>query len=145
MYLHICVLIIKISINDLFLIHLQVALLFRIMGALRIDELTNITTEHVQYHGQVMLGEIPTTKTKISKSFTISDEYYTVVNKFVKLRSESVPHNRFFVNYLPKTQKCSIQPIGKNKFSSMPREIATYLKLPPESYTDKLRTFYKFK
>ena len=45
------------------------------MGALRVDELTNIETQHVENHGELLLVKIPKTKTKIQKLFTISGDY----------------------------------------------------------------------
>ena len=50
------------------------------------------------------------------------------------MRPENVVSDRFFVNY--QNGKCSIQFIGKHKFSKMPNEIALFLELEnPETYT----------
>lgn len=106
------------------------------MGALRIDELANIQTDHVKRHGELFLIEIPKTKTKKPKSFTIHGEYYNLVKKYMDLRPKNVPHNRLFLNF--QKQKCTIQPIGKNKFASMPKVIAEFLGLPDANlYTGK--------
>ena len=50
------------------------------------------------------------------------------------MRTENVVSDRFFVNY--QNGKCSIQFIGKHKFSKMPNEITLFLQLEnPETYT----------
>ena len=39
-----------------------------------------------------------------------------------------------FLNY--QKGKCAVQPVGKNKITGMPKEIAAWFKLPnPEKYT----------
>lgn len=109
------------------------------MGALRIDELTNLTTEDIDdfEKKKLFLVRIPKTKTKVAKSFTIQDKYYSIVKQYLNLRPTNTPHNRLFLNY--RKERCTIQAVGKNKFSSMPKDIAKYLQLPnPELYTGKL-------
>ena len=107
------------------------------MGALRVDELTNIETQHVENHGELLLVKIPKTKTKIQKSFTISGDYYRIVQKYMKLRPKDITqHNRFFITYRANNQKCTKQPIGKNMISLIPKKIANFLQLPgADQYT----------
>lgn len=104
------------------------------MGALRIDELTNITIDDIIDYGNLFLAKIPKTKTKISKSFTIQNSYYGIVKHYFSLRPSKVNHRRAFLNY--QRGKCTVQAIGKNKFALMPKQIAIFLNLEnPELYT----------
>ena len=108
------------------------------MGALRIDELVNLEINHIEKQGDILLVHIPKTKTKVEKSFVINQEYCSTIQKYMDLRPENCPHCRFFINYLTKTGKCSIQPVGRNKFANMPKQIAKYLNLPDSDlYTGK--------
>lgn len=83
---------------------------------------------HIESHGNLFLVKIPGTETTKARSFTVTDEFYKIVKKYVDLRPALVPSDRFFLAY--KSGKCSLQPVGKNKLGSMAKEIATYLDLP---------------
>lgn len=77
---------------------------------------------------------LPNTKTNKERKFVISGEFLKIVKAYQDLRPSVVSTQRFFLNY--QNGKCTRQVIGKNKFSNMPKEIATYLNLPnPEQYT----------
>lgn len=91
--------------------------------------------EHVEKHGEIFLVQIPKTKTKIPRSFTITGGFAGIVQKYINLRPSGLDSNdRFFTNY--QKGKCTRQFIGKNKFSNAPRRIAEYLALPePDRYT----------
>lgn len=112
------------------------------MGGLRVDELVNILENDVTEHNGIFLVRIPKTKTKRPKSFTIHDEYFNIVKKYMLLRPQKPTcSNRFFLNYRNRT--CTVQPIGKNKLAAMPRKIAEYLGLEnPEFYTGKFNFYY---
>lgn len=90
-------------------------------------ELTNLTIENVEKHNKLLLIKLPNTKTKIDRSFVVHEEFANYVEKYQALRPENVDTNRFFLNY--SKGKCHRQVIGKNKFTGMPKQIATYLKL----------------
>lgn len=98
------------------------------MGALRMDKMIKIEVSDIEQHGNLLLINIPNTKNKQPKSFTISGKFYELVIQYMSLRPSNVPHQRFFLNY--QRQKCTIQLIKKNKFASMPKEIAKFLNLP---------------
>lgn len=102
---------------------------FGIMGGLRIDELVHIENNDVEDHNNLWFVRIPKSKTKVAKSFTIHDEYYDIVKRYMSLRpvSSKIQHQRFFLNF--QRGKCTIQPVGKNKFAQMPKQIAEFLKL----------------
>ncbi|CAD6204315.1 GSCOCG00009914001-RA-CDS, partial [Cotesia congregata] len=66
------------------------------------------------------------------RRFSIEDDFYTLVKKYVSLRP--VPKspgqkmsNRFFLNY--QKSKCTRQAIGINKIGGTPKRIAQFLKL----------------
>lgn len=109
-------------------------MVFGVAGACRKDELKNVKLQDLENHGELLLVKIPDTKTSKSRSFTISGEFYKIVKKYQDLRPPKFTSERFFINY--RNGKCTVQVVGKNKFSTMPREIATYLNLPNiELYT----------
>lgn len=112
-------------------------MIFGVYGAQRIDELVKIETHHVTDHKDILFVRIPKTKTKVEKSLTIHGKHYDIAKRYLELRPSTVPHKRLFVNYTK--GKCTIQPIGKNKFAKMPQIIAEFLSLPsPKLYTGKL-------
>lgn len=97
------------------------------MGAYCTDELVNIKTRYLVEHGKMFLVTISTSKTFVKHSFTISDEYYLIADKYRKLRPANMGSNRFLVQY--HNGKCSSQVIGKNKFSHTPTDIVAYFNL----------------
>ncbi|XP_059053089.1 uncharacterized protein LOC131847527 [Achroia grisella] len=108
---------------------IKVALIFGIKGACRANELLNITVNDVKKQSdQLLFVKMTDSITKMDRSFTVPDEYKSIVEKYQALRPNNVENNRFFIRY--QNGKCYKHVIGKNKFSSMPQEIANYLKLP---------------
>lgn len=87
----------------------------------------------------MLLIKIRKTKNKIPRSFTIQGKFYKIVKKYESLRSKKGHSNRFFQNF--QNGKCTAQLIGKNKFGSMPKEIAEYLNLSDS----KLYTGHSFR
>lgn len=105
-----------------------------ILGELRIEDLVRIEMKDVEDCQKLFVIRIPKTKTRPEKSFTIQDDYYKKVKHYISLRPPKISHQRFFLNY--QKGKCTVQPIGKNKFSAMPKQIAKFLDLPEaDSYT----------
>lgn len=84
--------------------------------------------EHVKQYEDLILVTIPRTDTTPQGTFTITGTYFNIVQKYANLRYKNPVSNRFFLAY--NDGKCTAQPIGKNKFSGMPRRVAQYLKLP---------------
>lgn len=119
------------------------AAIFGILGACRKDELIHVATNDIEKYycdsdtekkNPMILVKIPKTKNGIERSFTVKDEFYKFYEKYATLRPKNVPHSRFFINY--QNGKCTQQPIGVNKFASMPKTIAIALNLEnPELYT----------
>lgn len=105
-----------------------------INGACRGIELTNITTDDIEFHGEIAIFKLRDTKTKIDRSFVIRDEFLNIVKIFYELRPQDTQSNRLFLNY--RNGKCTRQLIGRHKMLSLPRQIATFLNLEnPELYT----------
>lgn len=112
----------------------QVVTVFGVFGACRTDELVNVVKSHISTPGDIILVKIPDTKTKVERSFTISDEYAEIVKRYMALRPKKELSTRFFLNY--QKGRCTSQVIGKHKFSGMPSVIAQWLELPnPKRYT----------
>jgi hypothetical protein len=111
-----------------------VALIFGVCGACRREELANITLKDVETHGDILLIQIPNTKNKIPRSFTVDGPFAEIVKKYQHHRSSKGKSDRFFQNY--QKGKCTAQVIGLNKFGKMPKEIANFLNLPDaDQYT----------
>lgn len=72
-----------------------------------------------------MRGSKPGTK----RVFTISDDYFQIVKKYVDLRPDDM--DRFFVGF--REGKCTRQPMGRNSIMQVPKKIAQYLKLEEPS------------
>ncbi|XP_065223183.1 uncharacterized protein LOC135847549 [Planococcus citri] len=112
----------------------KVVLIFTLMGACKTDELVDMGVNQIETHGRMYLVKIPNPGTNTHRSFTISDQYYDLVEKYWNLRPANLRSDRFFTNY--QRGKCTVQFIGKNKFTKMPKQIAEYLHLDePERYT----------
>lgn len=110
--------------------------IFGICGACRTDEFLHIKVDDVQKHSDTLfLVRLVQTKTKVIRSFTITGAFVRIVQKYIDLRPGNAME-RFFMNY--QRGKCTMQVMGRNKFSKMPRRIAEYLQLEtPERYTGK--------
>lgn len=113
---------------------LQVALIVGLMGACRRHELWQMKTDHIQNLGAAVLIKVPDTKTKMERQFTITGHFCTIFKKYWSLRPPNAEISNFFLNY--QKGRCTKQIIGINKFGSMPKQVATFLKLQnPEQYT----------
>ncbi|KAK5637905.1 hypothetical protein RI129_000133 [Pyrocoelia pectoralis] len=112
----------------------KVALILEISGACRAKELYSLTTENFKDLGTAVLVSVLNTKNKVNRKFTIRGAFYETYRKYAKLRPTNANTDTFFLNY--QSGKCTVQRIGINKFGTMGKQIATYLKLPnPELYT----------
>lgn len=124
-------------------LYLQVGAIFGILGGCRREELTNVKVNDIRLyyaaedtygHHPMIMVHIPKTKNGEARSFTVKGEFYEIYKRYASLRPEAVDHGRFFVNY--QGGKCTKQPIGLNKFGSMPSQVATFLGLHnPKAYT----------
>lgn len=112
----------------------QVILIFGIVGVCRGNELTSLTVGNVKDDGNEISIHIPETKTKVIKEYIIAAEMAKIIRKYTKLRPVNAKTDRLFVQY--RHGKCVNQVIGKHTIAKVPKEIATFLKLPdPKLYT----------
>ncbi|XP_026318551.1 uncharacterized protein LOC113229237 [Hyposmocoma kahamanoa] len=113
----------------------KVILIIGINGACRSNELLNLTPNAIEQHSSdLLLINLPNTKTNIDRSFVVREEYAHVVQKYKALRPPNTITDRFFIQY--RNGKCTRQPMGINKIGATAREIATFLDLKePQLYT----------
>lgn len=115
------------------LIGLKVAAIIGIMGNCRICELRDLTIDDCDDFGTAMMVTIRAEKSKHSRQFTISGEYYQYCRKYMDLRPINELNRSFFLTY--QRGKCISQSIGRNRFTLFGKQIAEFLKLPnPELY-----------
>lgn len=104
------------------------------MGACRRHELHNLKLKDVTDTDSALIVTIKNPKSKVVRKFTITEKYYEMCKKYMKLRPKNCVTPAFFLNYL--NEKCTIQNVGINKFGNMGKGIATYLNLSnPNLYT----------
>ena len=113
----------------------QVILIKGYNGALRREELTNLSTEDVEYKSDYIMVSIPKTKNDVPRQFLITDRHWIdLVKKYANLRPAKVTHKRFFLTY--RGGFCINSPIGINSMGKVAKDIAVFLKLPsPERFT----------
>lgn len=108
-------------------------------GACRSDELHKLQVCNVEDRGSVIIVLLVDTKTSKDRSFCITDKNDEVsvlqlIRKYMALRPNDVPHDKFFINY--RLRKCTVQPVGINTFYKIPKTIAKFLNLEnAENYT----------
>lgn len=110
----------------------KVVLIFGLVGSCSCDELRKIQETDITKTESLWKVTIRETKSGVPNAFLIEGAFLETVKKYDGLRPAGT--NQFFMNL--QNGKCTRQAIGKNKFGSMPKEIATFLQLPdPASYT----------
>lgn len=91
------------------------------MAKMKLQDITDL--------GSALLVQIPDTKTKKPRSFTITgDDYLKLYRKYRALRPEDMNETRFFIKYL--NGKCHRQVVGVHKLTGTSQEVANYLNLP---------------
>lgn len=109
-------------------------MIFGVQGACRRAELCEIVLDDIQDKGDMLLVQIPDTKTGRPRSFVVTNEFYKIYKTYAQLRPKNLKTKKFFVSY--RNGKCTTQNIGINTFGAMPQRVATYLKLDqPKTYT----------
>lgn len=120
----------------LFNILFKVILIIGVCGACRKQELKNLQIKDIRDVGDILIIEIPDSKTKISRSFVINGTFYQICKQYMQHRQQvqNLDTNQFFINY--QKGKCTKQVVGINKIGNVPKQIAQYLNLPnPNLYT----------
>ncbi|XP_047997098.1 uncharacterized protein LOC125234755 [Leguminivora glycinivorella] len=112
----------------------KVALILGVCGQLRSYELTWFKTNNVKIVDGLMIGVLCDEQDKTERIFIIRDEFIPWVQKYQALRPKDVETDRLFLNL--RDGRCTKQVIGRHKICTLPKEIATFLKLPhPERFT----------
>lgn len=112
----------------------QAVVAIGLSGACRREELCQLTVDDITDLNSALLVKINHTKNKIPRSFTVTESFYEICKKYMKLRPKNISEKRFFLNY--KQGKCTKQVVGINKIGGMAKDIAGFLKLPnPEQFT----------
>ena len=105
-----------------------------VAGACRRDELWKLKVDDLEDLNSALLVKLDNTKTKKPRTFTVTGEFYNIYKKYAALRPNDLAEKRFFLNY--QNGKCTRQVVGINKFGSMAKRIAIFLKLEnPHLYT----------
>lgn len=113
---------------------LQVALLVGVAGACRRKELTDMVIKDVKIEKDFVKLTIPTSKTHITRKFTIEGRFMDLIKKYCQIRPTDSRTDRFFLHI--QDGKLTNKPIGKNTIGKMPKIVAEFLQLPnPASYT----------
>ncbi|XP_063366711.1 uncharacterized protein LOC134655188 [Cydia amplana] len=120
---------------DIIYLGAKVILIIGINGGCRTNELMSLNVDGIEKHSEtLLLIKLPNSKTSTNRSFVVREEYVKIVEQYQCLRPPNAKSDRFFLQY--HKGKCSGQPMGRNKIGGIPRDIATYLKLPnPQDYT----------
>ncbi|KAK9753374.1 hypothetical protein QE152_g3516 [Popillia japonica] len=85
----------------------------------------------------LILVNIPNTKTNKPRSFTIlGDVYINLYREYAALRPKDINFTRFFIKF--QNGKCHKVVMGIHKISSVAKDIASYLKLPNPSQYHKV-------
>lgn len=110
-------------------------MIFGIAGACRCDELLRLEMDDIKDLENLILVNIPNTKTNKPRSFTIlGDVYINLYREYAALRPKDINFTRFFIKF--QNGKCHKVVMGIHKISSVARDVASYLKLPnPSQYT----------
>ncbi|KAH0813878.1 hypothetical protein GEV33_008913 [Tenebrio molitor] len=88
----------------------KVALVIGINGACSRQELCKLKINDVEDLGSAALIKIPDARTKKTRMFTITGEFYEIYKKYATLRPSNAYERRFFLNY--QNGKCTVQPVG---------------------------------
>jgi integrase len=99
-----------------------------VSGACRSLELVKLKIEDIEEIKLGLLVQIPHTKTKKPRSFTImKGNCLRTYKKYLPLRSKNFNERRFFIKY--QDGVCHRQAVGIHKISSVPQEVAKGLNL----------------
>ncbi|KAJ3655878.1 hypothetical protein Zmor_014987 [Zophobas morio] len=106
----------------------KVILIIEIAGACRTDELCNMKMTDVDTREDMIVINIPQTKTKSSRKFVIMEPTWIDVVKKYLTKRPSPDMARLFIGF--RGGKPTRQNMGHNTISKTPYKIAQYLQLP---------------
>lgn len=120
---------------DEFYLGMKIILVVGIFGACRCDELVKMKIDDIEDLGSLIQIKIPDSETNKTRSFTIvGDTFINIYRKYANLRPKGMNERRFFLKYV--NGKCHRSVMGVHKIGDVPRQVASYLKLPDwEEYT----------
>ncbi|XP_066144419.1 uncharacterized protein [Euwallacea fornicatus] len=105
----------------------KVALVIGILGECKASEMYAMKVKDFEEQRNAYLVTIPTTASRTVRRFIVTDEYYELCKKYMEIRAQNITSDIFFYNF--QYGKCMSKRIGINKFTSMGRDIALFLKL----------------
>lgn len=109
-------------------------MIFGLTGACRGGELTNLTVSNIKDDGKEVIVKIPETKNKDPKFYIVGDEFAKIIREYMMMRPPAATSDRLFYQW--RKGKCVNQVMGKHSIAKIPKDVATFLKLPePSSYT----------
>lgn len=112
---------------------MKMVVVMGVMGACRCEELVSLKTTDIEDHGSVLVVNIMKTKNDRSRSFVVNGvegkgfNGLEIYRKYTALRPSTLGEGRFFLCY--RSGKCTVQPVGINTLSKIPKLMANYLKL----------------
>ena len=77
----------------------KVATIIGLFGACRREELCELSVDNIKHLKHMVLAELPDTKTKIKRTFTVIGKYIEYYRKYISLRPSNVSHRRFFLRF----------------------------------------------
>lgn len=91
--------------------------------------MVKMTVDDIQDLGSAIHITIPDNKTRKPRSFTIvGEQYISMYKKYAALRPEGMNEKRFFLKFV--NGRCCRIVMGIHKISTVPKEVAVFLKLP---------------
>lgn len=119
--------------DRLYLSH-KVFAIMALCGCLRKSEMYEMKLKDILDNGRNLVVTIPVAN-KDPRVFAVDDEfYYSIYKKYASIRPARVQKDNFFLKY--QNGKCHNQVIGKDKMSSIPKEMAKFLGIPEaDQYT----------
>ena len=118
----------------------KVVMIVGVFGACRREELCTLSVDNIEDLGSSIRIYLPETKTKHPREFLVTRgswpdlDLLKMFREYANLRPADMTTKRFFLTL--RNGKCIKSPMGINTIGAMPKNIATFLKLPnPELYT----------
>lgn len=96
-------------------------------------EFTKIKLSDLEDTGKKFIISIVQTKNDVPRNFIIGGDYYHIVKKYLDLRPDDMPTDRFFIQY--RNGKCTRQVIGRDSIRAIPKIVAEHLKLDVSKFT----------
>lgn len=97
------------------IVYYKVVLIFGVTGACRGGEFGNIKLKHIEEYGRIFLVKIPVTEAKLTRSYTISPDFYAIV-KNMEICDHKRQHQNIFVS-TTKMESAILKTSGSTNFS----------------------------